>query len=192
MKVKHLGFFGCSQCNRSFKIKRDLVLHQEAHALNHVCEQCGKEYNKAAALTYHIQSKHNKIDSNSPEIRCQICMRDFKHTLNPQSVLRKHVERVHNSETCYICGKTVKRLSDHLDSVHTSDDKKKEKCDQCPKGFKDKNQLKVHLINVHLKTRPYRCRYDCIGNIGYNDLSNRNSHEKKKHGQLFLQRTYNT
>ena len=35
-------------------------------------------------------------------------------------------------------------------------------------------------MNVHLKLRPYKCRFGC--DFGYNDFSNRNAHEKKKHG----------
>ena len=38
-------------------------------------------------------------------------------------------------------------------------------------------------MNVHLKLRPYECRYGC--SFRYNDLSNRNAHEKKTHGQIF-------
>ena len=69
-------------------------------------------------------------------------------------------------------------------------------------------------MNVHLKLRPYSCRYGCeFGNfviskkkllklkhmiffahfvihyeffLAYNDLSNRNHHEKKKHGGLYI------
>ena len=36
---------------------------------------------------------------------------------------------------------------------------------------------------MHLKTRPFNCRYGC--DISYNDHSNRNAHEKKTHGKLF-------
>ena len=38
-------------------------------------------------------------------------------------------------------------------------------------------------MSVHLKLRPYKCRYGC--DDSYNDYHNRNSHEKKKHGKLF-------
>ena len=39
-------------------------------------------------------------------------------------------------------------------------------------------------MNVHLKLRPYKCRYGC--EFAYNDRSNRNAHEKKTHGNLFM------
>ena len=53
------------------------------------------------------------------------------------------------------------------------------------KVFCNKMEMQDHQMNVHLKMRPYKCRYRCIDNIGYNDLGNRNSHERKKHGGVF-------
>ena len=87
------------------------------------------------------------------------------------------------SEQCTICGAVVLRLKDHIRSVHTADEDKRFVCNFCGKGFFDKKKLENHKMNVHLKLRPHRCRYGC--DIGYNDTSNRNAHEKKKHGGLF-------
>ena len=56
-------------------------------------------------------------------------------------------------------------------------------CPDCGKGFWGQKDLESHQMNIHLKLRPYRCRYGCKDS--YNDTSNRNSHEKKKHGKLF-------
>ena len=36
------------------------------------------------------------------------------------------------------------------------------------------------MMNVHIKARPYACRYGC--GAAYNDSSNRGHHERKKHG----------
>ena len=60
-------------------------------------------------------------------------------------------------------------------------------CDQCEKKFVQEGRLKNHQVNVHLKTRPFDCRYKC-GGMAYNDSSNRNSHEKRKHGAVFSKR----
>ena len=62
-------------------------------------------------------------------------------------------------------------------------DKMRYECDQCDKKFISNSALKCHMMNVHIRSRPYNCRYGC--NMAYNDVSNRNSHEKKKHGGLF-------
>ena len=70
-----------------------------------------------------------------------------------------------------------------MKTTHTPDDQKKHQCQDCGKGFISKNGLKEHRMNVHLKLRPYKCRYGC--EFAYNDRANRNCHEKKKHGQVF-------
>ena len=93
--------------------------------------------------------------------------------------------KVHNPTICPICGKTVKVLKVHLKKAHTDDSEKPFHCDQCGKGFCETAHKRAHQMNVHLKMRPYKCRYGCADNIGYNDLSNRNSHERKKHGGVF-------
>ena len=71
----------------------------------------------------------------------------------------------------------------HHAHVHTPDNMKKYQCPDCGKGFWGQKDLESHQMNIHLKLRPYRCRYGCKDS--YNDTSNRNSHEKKKHGKLF-------
>ena len=43
--------------------------------------------------------------------------------------------------------------------------------------------IEKHKMNVHIKARPFNCRYGCA--FAYNDYSNRNAHEHKKHGGLF-------
>ena len=68
-------------------------------------------------------------------------------------------------------------------SVHTKDEEKEFQCDQCDKGFITKKYLERHKISVHLKTKPYNCRYGCV--FSYNDMANRNAHERKTHGSLF-------
>ena len=42
-------------------------------------------------------------------------------------------------------------------------------------------------MSVHLKLRPFKCRYGC--EFGYNDQANRNSHERKKHGKKYIGET---
>ena len=84
---------------------------------------------------------------------------------------------------CPQCGLQVRDLDHHILYVHTPDCMKKHQCPECGKGFLTSAEVEDHRMNVHLKLRPYRCRYGCEDS--YNDTSNRNSHEKKKHGRLF-------
>ena len=75
------------------------------------------------------------------------------------------------------------KLKLHVKTVHGDNSKKKYKCVYCEKAFISKNMLDAHMMNIHIKTRPYSCRFGC--DFSYNDISNRNSHEKMKHGGLF-------
>ena len=96
-----------------------------------------------------------------------------------------HKRKVHMARQCPICGEIFKTLRVHLNTVHKTDSEKKYQCQDCGKGFYDRSKLESHRMSIHIKSRPHRCRYGC--DIGYNDVSNRNSHEKKKHGSLFMQ-----
>ena len=69
-------------------------------------------------------------------------------------------------------------------TIHTLDKDKSFQCTDCGKGFALKKCLHKHTMNVHLKLRPYKCRYGC--EFAYNDSSNRNAHERKTHGKLFI------
>ena len=101
-------------------------------------------------------------------------------------MLNQHMKRVHRPSPCQVCGKIVKNMKQHISTLHKDDSEKKFRCDSCGKGFPGNAQLQSHKMSVHIKSRPYQCRYGGCENIpGYNDTSNRNSHEKKKHGKLF-------
>jgi uncharacterized Zn-finger protein len=73
----------------------------------------------------------------------------------------------------------VKRLEHHIGSVHTEESEKKFPCTTCGKGFPNSFHLKKHEA-IHQNEKPYRCREGC--DVGYNDSSNRNQHERKLHG----------
>ena len=68
--------------------------------------------------------------------------------------------------------------------IHTPDEKKKFQCQDCGKGFAQKDSFEAHRMSMHLKLRPHKCRYGC--DMAYNDVSNRNQHEKRVHGKLFM------
>ena len=67
---------------------------------------------------------------------------------------------------------------------HLEDENKRRRCEQCGKGFVDETKLRSHKMNVHLKLRPYKCRFGC--DLSYNDKSNRTGNEKRKHWDLYF------
>ena len=144
-----------------------------------VCNICGGMFKD---LAKHIRKNHeNKIIEK--KIKCDVCGCSV-----PESNLSKHMTKFHNgnreTQVCPHCGKKVFRLENHIRTTHTADDKKKIQCPDCAKGFIDDHLYQKHRISVHEKTYPFSCRYENC-EAKYNDSSNRNCHERKKHGAVY-------
>ena len=121
-------------------------------------------------------SGHRKSEHDHKAVTCSFCSRICQNKMK----LWYHVKSVHNQGTCDICLVTVQSLKKHMKNVHTSDKDKKFHCEQCEKGFPESSRLSRHMMNEHIKSRPYHCRHPPC-EMRYNDLSNRNSHERKSH-----------
>ena len=173
----HLGYEQCVQCKK-------IVIKQSMHTCKPKwksniklvqCELCPVVKTNTDLLKNHVQRVHN------PEtmVKCKFCIkllteRDIKyHSCQGRPLPRSK---------CDICGKMVARLEIHKNTMHISNDDKRIKCEHCNKGFFDRTHLKSHTMNVHLKLRPFKCRYGC--DQDYNDRSNMRQHEKRAHGVL--------
>ena len=175
----------CTDCGKVFNNKSLLREHvyrfhqgkKKNGGQPQMCNLCGKILCSESSLWNHHRATH-EIRKLTHE--CELCGKMF----GDEYLLKSHKNRNHIEKTpCPVCGIKVRRLQDHMDSVHRKDEDKTYQCQDCGKGFMHKPKLEKHRINVHLKTKPYPCRYGC--DISYNDDSNRNSHEKKTHGKLF-------
>lgn len=63
---------------------------------------------------------------------------------------------------CNICGKTLtdnNLLRSHIISYHTAEEDKPIHCETCGKGFAKESLLKMHVDAVHLKLKPYPCKF---------------------------------
>ena len=173
-KKKHFQVMvKCDKCNKKFK-QFTFSKHKcfrEVPPTKEVCTFCGKMF---VNLKQHVIQIHENL-----MIQCSLCGKSFKSNKCLLSHMITHEEK----KACPICGIKVRSIEDHIKTIHTSDDKKQFQCQDCEKAFINDWCLQKHRINVHLKTYPYHCRYGC--DAKYNDISNRNSHEKKKHGGLF-------
>ena len=174
----------CNECGKVFTNLKCFRIHmrdkhgnEEKEKLQYVCNICGKVLNSKGALNGHHRALH---EIRELKIKCEQCGKLFVNAF----VLKHHMRMHQEKKTCPVCGKKVRMLKSHIDSVHTKDEDKKFQCQDCGKGFMLKEKLEHHRINMHLKTKPYNCRYGC--DIRYNDMSNRNAHEKRTHGKLFV------
>ena len=188
LRVVHEGYFPCNLCqqpsNSVFATEALLGSHKkDKHPENKEQEfkctvpECNKTFKNRSSIPYHMMSSH---DDGGP-FCCSHCGKELPSRLT----LNAHEKRSHNEQSCPVCFKLVKNLRTHTLDVHTEDSRLRLQCDSCGKGFHEISKLRKHEMNVHIKTRPFKCRYLCENDIGYNDVSNRNSHERKKHGGLF-------
>ena len=187
---KHLrpdDFVKCPKCKRSFlKTKLERHLGESCNGLKpsrlkpktsdqkvELCTECGESVKN---INYHMNYHHSGLKVGA----CKICGKYFSN----RSRLLAHINKTHKSkQPCPECGVLVRNMKLHSMTAHVPDSEKKHQCQDCGKGFLNRAALEKHRMNMHLKTRPYHCRYGCSN--AYNDTSNRNAHERKTHGQLF-------
>ncbi len=67
--------------------------------------------------------------------------------------------------------------------IHAPDHERPHLCPDCGRGFARKGELEAHRNVVHIKSRPYACRFGC--GEAFNHYATRGDHEKSKHGMRF-------
>ena len=158
------------------------------HGSSYSCSICEYFTDRGFKLKRHLEQNHvpnilNPASESTSELSCDECGKVFLTNRSKKD----HHKKVHNPRTCSICGKTVKNVRSHIAIMHQEDSEKRFLCPQCGKGFIDSSSLGHHQMNLHIRSRPYKCRYPgCSrGESGYNDRGNRNSHERRVHGAPF-------
>ena len=163
----------CEKCGKNVGIDVNSHLCKK----NIPCKACGKMF-----FNRKERDKHQKENVECAQLySCDQC----GMTYNSKGTLNNHIKNIHTEKSeCPYCGKKYKKLQFHIDTAHVSDEMKRLKCQDCGKGFLLECLLKKHVESVHLNSKRYQCRYGCDNR--FNDSSNRNAHEKKKHGSLFV------
>ena len=168
----------CEKCGKEVSLqsmRKHLKRHADALKAKDTCSICGKPQRN---LKQHMALVHG-IGELQDAIFCDVCGKAF----TSNATLKSHLATHEAKKPCTVCGAVVKQMYHHMKQAHTPNDEKKHKCPECGKGFYQTTKLAQHRINVHLRNKPFPCRYGC--DIRYNDSSSRNSHERKKHGGLF-------
>ena len=173
MHMHKEGQTKCIKC-RKYVLAEEISSHE---CETHTCEKCGKVYYNRAGLNSHIKTEHEFRE------RSHVCNECGKAFLG-KNELKHHMKTHEEKKPCPECNTLVRNIDEHMRTIHTLDKDKSFQCTDCGKGFALKKCLDKHIMNVHLKLRPYKCRYGC--EFAYNDSSNRNAHERKTHGKLFI------
>ena len=173
--LAHRGNFHCTKCREVFHTDEELEAHMKKHVRNDplVCVDCGYTTLRDTILHNHVMYYHD-----TEKHICEICCKEFTGRLK----MMIHKRRFHaQKKPCPLCGSIVKSLWLHKKNMHTDDATKKYQCEICAKGFIEKGKLEIHMTSVHVKNRPYVCRYNC--GVASNEKGNRKKHEISKHGQ---------
>jgi len=152
------------------------------------CAKCHKLFDNKRTFNNHICPRVFKRS------RCAPCGKVFQLP----SSLKTHKVRCKTRTLCYVCGKNVRNITQHL-LTHYPQKRGKAifKCAQCNKPFSYMTNLKRHITEVHSIEVRYRCQY-C--SKGFKSKHNLQVHERihvgvKKHvcnicEKPFLEKSY--
>ena len=168
--------------NDQFNSNELQIIHKRT--VKNKCKLCNALFKTCYQLERHLEVHSEQEERLKYHVNCDVC----KQKYSSQEILTGHRKILDLIVKCDNCG--VKCLSSRnlkvpIRLLRTETDRAGPPfiCESCGKDFQRKRDMEEHKMNVHLKLRPYNCRYGCDKN--YNDRRNRNQHEKQKHGQTF-------
>ena len=157
----------CSYCEKSFRSKSSLKLHEMIHTGEKPfeCSVCNKKFNQKGYLSEHMWNLHKQMvpgDNKSSEKKplniysCSYCGKEFLRL----STLKRHEEKhsAVKSLTCSQCDKTfasTEGLKCH-EVIHS--DAKPFCCPTCGMTFKRQQSLKLHEL-THTGEKPFSCSH---------------------------------
>ncbi|XP_034537292.1 zinc finger protein 135-like isoform X2 [Notolabrus celidotus] len=159
VKARHTGekTCTCDVCGKGYSCSSMLKTHRMTHfEKKFTCDVCGRSFHHACHLT-----RHKLVHQEVRPHKCSVCGKGFSQAAN----LRSH-QMIHSGERqlCSICGKSYRRLRDHIISQHSHDPPTDElagrdtsiTCDVCGKKFPYLSQFKVHQ-RAHTGEKPFHC-----------------------------------
>ena len=137
--------FACFKikCGKEFERAGDL----RAHEMKHI-----EETESRKLKNHHLAKEVEKVEKPTP-FHCPFCERKFSDATQCE----KHIPIHTRTLQCTFCPKNFDskfHLNRHL-ITHSKE--KPFKCPQCPKGYPQLANLKLHVQSVHENYRPWKC-----------------------------------
>ncbi|KAM4794726.1 uncharacterized protein WCC33_019418 [Rhinophrynus dorsalis] len=189
--------FECLKCEKSFKCRSHLVMHQRVHTRErpYVCTECGNTFTQSSNLFRHMRGHrgerpyvctecgktftqssylliHQRTHTGERPFACSDCGKCFR----VNATLVRH-QRAHVGEkpyTCPKCGKSFTHSSYLLSHQRTHTEERPFTCPECGKGFKINSSLLRHQ-RVHLGQKIHTCSH-C--GQGFTELAGLVIHQK--------------